>query len=133
MPASDLSPPVLTKRRDFLAAAKRGHKGKAAAIVVQLLERGDDGVARYGITATKKVGNAVTRNRAKRRLRALVHAEWDRFAEDGRDYVLIALKTTPSRQWDDLVNDFRKALGWAKKQAAKEAEVAKEIKESKKT
>ncbi len=61
----------LKQRADFLAAAK-GAKVPAGAFVLQARERGDGAPARFGFTVSKKVGNAVERNRVRRRLRDLV-------------------------------------------------------------
>ena len=64
----------MTSRPQFLAAAK-GVSEARGAVVVQRLDRGDDRpVVRLGFTATRKVGNAVVRNRAKRRLREAARA-----------------------------------------------------------
>ena len=61
----------LTQRADFLAAA-RAAKAPAAAFVLQARKRDDEGPVRFGFTVTKKVGNAVERNRVRRRLREVV-------------------------------------------------------------
>ena len=63
-------PATLTQRADFLSAAKARRQG-TAGFLLQARRRGDDGPARIGYTCSKKIGNAVARNRAKRRLRAI--------------------------------------------------------------
>ncbi len=63
-----------------------------------------------GFTASKKVGNAVARNRAKRRLRAAVAAVMPRHAAGGHDYVLIGRKATLQRPYADLLDDLMRAL-----------------------
>ena len=103
-------PDILTKRHDFVAASKRGDKGVAFSVIVQKRNRGDTAPARYGITASKKIGNAVARNRAKRRLREIVRHVLSGQAEKGCDYVLIARHNTGTVEWDQLVRDFNKAL-----------------------
>ena len=70
---------------------------------------GGDG-ARIGFTASRKVGNAVARNRAKRRLRALSMEVMTQHAMPGRDYVLIARQTTPTRDYNALRGDLERAL-----------------------
>ncbi len=67
-------------------------------------------VARFGFTATRKLGGAVVRNRAKRRLRALVRHLASRDAKPGYDYVLIAREGTLKRPFAALLDDFRVAL-----------------------
>ena len=103
-------PDILTKRSDFVAASKRGDKGVAFSVILQKRDRGDTAPARYGITASKKIGNAVVRNRAKRRLREIVRHVLSGQAEQGCDYVLIARHNTGTVEWAQLVKDFNKAL-----------------------
>ena len=69
----------------------------------------------FGLTASKKVGNAVERNRARRRLRALATGDLRRLAKPGADYVLIARRATLTRPWPDLQRDLYEALGRLKK------------------
>src|SRR4051812_18880268 len=76
----------LTQRADFLAAAA-GLQANARAFVVQARRRDDDEPARLGLTVSRKVGSAVERNRARRRLRAVVKAAAYAPAA-GHDYVL---------------------------------------------
>ncbi|MDF1747262.1 MAG: ribonuclease P protein component [Alphaproteobacteria bacterium] len=70
---------------------------------------GGDG-ARIGFTASRKVGNAVARKRAQRRLRAVSAAVMTQHAMPGRDYVLIARQTTPTRDYSALRGDLERAL-----------------------
>ena len=122
MPDTETTTPlILTERRDFVAASKRGFKGVASSLIVQIVRRGDGLAPRYGITASKKIGNAVVRNRAKRRLRAIVRALLAEQAELGADYVLIARHNTVSVDWAQLTADFTKALGRAASQTARQA------------
>jgi len=96
-------------RRDFLAAA-RADKQVRRGFVLQARNRGDAQPARIGLTATKKIGNAVIRNRTKRRLRALARDLFPRHAKTGYDYVLIGRVHTKDRKWDDLQSDLTSAL-----------------------
>lgn len=100
----------LKTRPQFLAAAK-GVSEARGAVVVQRLDRGDgDPTVRLGFTATRKVGNAVIRNRAKRRLREAARALAPRLAVPGSDYVFIARMGTADRPWDRLLDDVKSAL-----------------------
>lgn len=65
---------------------------------------------RVGITVSRKVGNAVARNRARRRLRALAAETLPRHAKAGHDYVLIGRKGTLARPYDRLRDDLATAL-----------------------
>ncbi|MEM1276714.1 MAG: ribonuclease P protein component [Pseudomonadota bacterium] len=103
-------PPVITKRRDFLACA-RARKWATQSMIVQGLHRGDQAPARVGFTCSKKVGNAVARNRAKRRLREAARAIIATQGRPGWDYVLIGrAKATAARPFRDLVGDLSTAL-----------------------
>ena len=100
----------LKSRPQFLAAAK-GVSEARGAVVIQRLDRGDgDPVVRLGFTATRKVGNAVIRNRAKRRLREAARAATPLLAVSGSDYVFVARADTADRPWDRLLDDVKSAL-----------------------
>ena len=100
----------LKSRPQFLAAAK-GVSQARGAVVVQRLDRADgDPVVRLGFTATRKVGGAVVRNRAKRRLREAARALIGENGVAGSDYVFIARMGTAERPWDRLLDDVKSAL-----------------------
>ncbi|MGV8929758.1 MAG: ribonuclease P protein component [Brevundimonas sp.] len=100
----------MTSRPQFLAAAK-GVSEARGAVVVQRLDRQDGvGTVRLGFTATRKVGNAVIRNRAKRRLREAARATASLMAVPGSDYVFVARMGTVARPWDRLLDDVKSAL-----------------------
>ena len=65
---------------------------------------------RFGFTASKKVGNAVSRNRARRRLRAAASDVVFEWLDDPMDFVLIARGTTMQRPYDELLEDLKRAL-----------------------
>jgi ribonuclease P protein component len=100
----------LLRRPQFLAAAK-GVSEARGAVVIQKLPRGD-GLTHIGVgfTATRKVGGAVIRNRAKRRLRETARALLPELGLPGCDYVFIARMGTAERDWDRLLDDVKSAL-----------------------
>lgn len=105
---------TLTKRRDFLAAA-RARKAVTKGLIVQRRERKPDetpdAITRVGYTASKKVGNAVLRNRAKRRMRAVVRDVLGEHGAGASDIVLIARNgATVERPYDALRGDLEYAL-----------------------
>ena len=99
----------LRHRADFLAAAA-AVKVSTRAFIVQMRDRRDDGPARVGFTVSKKVGNAVERNRVRRRLREIVrHAAGDT-ARSGHDYVLVGRRAGLNAPFSGLLEDFKSAL-----------------------
>ncbi len=104
------APETLTARASFVAASKAARAG-ASAFALQGRDRGDGGPLRVGFTASKKVGNAVARNRAKRRLRAAARAVIAVEGRPGWDYVLVGRPVaTAGAPWADLLADLRRAL-----------------------
>lgn len=110
---SDTKPQPLErirKRADFLAAAK-GFACARGAVLVQARDRGDGtGAVRVGFTATRRIGGAVVRNRAKRRLREAARATFPGLAQAGCDYVLIARGGSTTRPYPRLLDDVKTAL-----------------------
>jgi ribonuclease P protein component len=106
---------VLTKRADFLRAA-RARRHAAPGFLLQARRRTDGETVvpealRVGFTCSKKVGNAVTRNRAKRRLRALARTVLAVSGQAGWDYVLVGRpEATVSRDFADLLADLERAI-----------------------
>ena len=98
-------------RRDFLQAQHQGEKALSRGLVIQATRRNRDDW-RVGLTASKKIGNAVCRNRARRRMLALARLHLAPLARPGVDYVLIARHDTSSCDWQDLVTGLQKAIGY---------------------
>jgi len=110
-PASKAPATRLTRRAEFLLVAGKGRKAPAPGLVLQALDRADDAPARLGFTVTKKVGNAVVRNRTRRRLREAARAVLAETQVSGVDLVLIGRDRTRERPFAALKDDFRRALG----------------------
>lgn len=104
---------TLTKRADFLRAARARRQG-VGSFLLQARKRGDGEPAqgiRVGFTCSKKVGNAVKRNHAKRRLREIARAVLPHHGHDGWDYVLIGKAgDTSARPFPLLIKDLEYAL-----------------------
>ncbi|MEM8688630.1 MAG: ribonuclease P protein component [Pseudomonadota bacterium] len=116
MPASKTVPQsspqkleTIRRRADFLAAARAAHSAQRG-LVLQARVRDDERGHRVGFTVTKKVGNAVVRNRVKRRLRAAARLELSQVGRPGVDYVLIGRKATINRDFALLRDDLAKAV-----------------------
>ncbi|MBR0673178.1 ribonuclease P protein component [Neoroseomonas soli] len=99
----------LKKRREFLRAASRGKRAARPGLVLQAVA-GEPGRVRLGFTVTKKVGNAVVRNRARRRLKEAARLTMPSLGAEGWDLVLIGRDATGSRPFAQLIEDLRGAL-----------------------
>jgi len=99
----------LRQRADFLAATQ-GAKVATAGFVLQARERTDGGPTRVGFTVSKKVGNAVERNRVRRRLREVVRLTAATRLRRGHDYVLIGRRSALSLPFERISQDFDQAL-----------------------
>ena len=121
----------LKQRREFLRVAGAGHKWVAPGLILQARthmpgeafkvkenDEGKDGndagykagEFRLGFTVSRKVGGAVDRNRARRRLRAAAEKVMPRHARHGNDFVLIGRRATLKRRFQALVEDLQTAL-----------------------
>jgi ribonuclease P protein component len=109
--------PRLKKRSDFLRVAAYQRKVVMTTMIVQLAERSEVDkneqalpALRIGFTASRKVGNAVKRNRARRRLRAVVDILCPSFNFSKEDLVIIARPTTVTAPFATVLRDFHQAL-----------------------
>lgn len=101
----------LKRRADFVRVTRARRSSAASGLVLQAAAQQAAGnPLRVGITASRKVGNAVLRNRAKRRLRAVAEQVMPRHAQQGHDYVMIARHNTAIRPFDELIKDLESAL-----------------------
>lgn len=92
---------TIRKKNLLVQARRRAPHGQNLIAPTQIGE---------GFTATKKIGNAVARNRAKRRLRAAAHTLLPRFGIAGVDYVFVARRQTGEVDWASLLDDMESAL-----------------------
>jgi len=99
----------LTKRTEFLFV-RQGVRAGRPTVTIEARRRSDDGPIGIGLTASKKVGGAVQRNRARRRLREAARQLLPEFGLAGVDYVLVARQHTPAAPWPALLDDIRNAL-----------------------
>ena len=102
---------TLKRRPEFLRIAAKGKKSVTPGLVLQACRHAHScSPVRYGLTASRRVGGAVQRNRARRRLRAVARAILPAHAAPGHDYVLIARAAAVTRPYDRLVPDLENAL-----------------------
>lgn len=101
---------MIQKRPDFLAA-NRGRRFASRGFVLLVYDRRDgNDQKRLGITVTKKIGNAVVRNRMKRRLRALARECFGKGAKEGADHILIGRIGGVERNYQDMRDELTLAL-----------------------
>jgi ribonuclease P protein component len=103
----------IKKRADFIKLSKEGLSSPQEGLVLQVKSNKESSkhqIIRFGVTATKKIGNAVIRNKCKRKLRVLAKNVLLKHAKENSDYVLIARNTTYSRNINLLKTDLLNAL-----------------------
>jgi ribonuclease P protein component len=103
---------ILRFRKDFLNV-RRGTRVRGAYVLVEALKREDSGIPRLGLTVSRKNGNAIRRNRIKRRLREAVrvHAAGD--MATGNDYVIVSTPKALRAPFDQLCADISTAFAEA--------------------
>lgn len=110
-----MAPPQarLKRRAEFLRVAAKGRKVPVHGLVLQALARGDAEPVRLGFTVTRKVGNAVIRNRTRRRLKEAARLLLGDHTVTGVDLVVIGREATRARAFPALIDDLRRALAKA--------------------
>jgi ribonuclease P protein component len=116
---------VLRKRSEFLAV-RRGTKVRGAFVLVEAFDRQDSSPPRLGLTVSRKNGNAVKRNRIKRRLREAVRLHGAGDMADGNDYVIVSTPKVLRASFDALCADVSSALTQANMKLQRRREGAKE-------
>jgi ribonuclease P protein component len=113
----------LLRRADFLRVAASGLRRVTPGFILQAAAREavEPGPVRIGFTASRKVGNAVARSRAKRRLRALSDRIMADTADVARDYVLVARTETVTREFAAMERELHQALAKLPKTSATQA------------
>ena len=101
---------TIRKRYDFLALRDKGVKTVAKPFILQARDLASDELPRFGLTASEKIGNAVRRNRARRRMRALVRLHLADKARRGHHYGLIARFDMPDAPFEALETAFLAAI-----------------------
>lgn len=102
----------IKKRKNFVAAANKGNKVVATTLVLQAYPvlPAEEATSRVGFTVTKRVGNAVVRNRVRRRLKAAAHELLAENAQSGWDYVFIGRLRALEEDFSVILRDMRYAI-----------------------
>lgn len=103
----------LRKRAEFLAL-RSGRRFSGKAFTLQFANMQNTGPARFGFTITRRIGNAVERNRIRRRLREAVRLVGVNHAQIGHDYVLIAKRNALHLPFFELTGELAKVLDRSK-------------------
>jgi ribonuclease P protein component len=109
VPVTNRPPLRLRKRAEFLAV-RSGEKRRGRLFLLETRDRGDGGPPRFGLTVTKKTGNAVVRNRIRRRLKEAmrVHAADD--MSPGSDYVIVARRDVLAAPFSSLLAELARRI-----------------------
>ena len=104
-----MKPARLRKREEFVAA-RRGQRRRGRLFLLEVLERGDKAAPRVGFTVTKKVGNAVVRNRVRRRLKEAVRLHAAHEMAPGHDYVIVGREEVLAEPFDRLAAELTRRV-----------------------
>lgn len=119
-------PVRMKKRRMFVKATHHGKKFVAKTMILQVVAQNETQGARLGFTVTKKLGNAVQRNRIRRRLREVARLVFKEYACAGFDYVIIARIAALDEDFLNLKKDLKYLLKSFVKRQTEEEEQKKE-------
>ncbi|WP_173934994.1 ribonuclease P protein component [Chelativorans sp. Marseille-P2723] len=103
----------LTKRAEYLAV-QRGAKHRGRLFLLEVLDRGDEEPPRLGITVTRRVGNAVERNRVRRRLREAVRIHAADDMRPGTDYVIVGRREVLDAPFSALKDELSRRIRGSK-------------------
>lgn len=103
-------PPARLKKRSQFLAVRRGEKRRGPLFLLEVLDRGDDDPPRLGITVTRKVGNAVVRNRVRRRLKEAVRVHAGGDMAVGSDYVIVGRRDVLGVAFDELGRELSRRM-----------------------
>src|SRR5690606_29914094 len=99
-------PPARLKKRAEFLAVQRGEKRRGPLFLLEVLDRKDGGPPRLGITVTRKAGNAVERNRIRRRLREAARLDAASEMKPGNDYVIVGRREILSAPFASLKHEL---------------------------
>lgn len=104
---TNTQPIRMKKRRMFLKATHNGKKFISQTMILQVVAQTEVEGARLGFTVTKKMGNAVVRNRIRRRIREVARLVFPQYSCAGYDYVIIARKAAFDEDFSVLKKDLK--------------------------
>jgi ribonuclease P protein component len=104
------TPPGRLRKREEFLAARRGDKRRGRLFLLEVLSRGDEAAPRVGFTVTKKVGNAVVRNRVRRRLKEAVRAHAAIHMAPGHDYVIVGREDVLTAPFEQIADELKRRI-----------------------